>query len=300
MITSWDRAVKKLNFTPDEGCCISVLHTAGRHGLSSIAPDVIRVLNGMNVEWSERHFAPVIEAFCRDGDVKEAFGVLELMRTKDISPSLETAHPIFELISSSPDAVDEAYGILEDMHNENRVVDVAAFNVVIQACVALIDLQRALGTYQAAKDLNVKPNVETYNLLLTACIEVRHRKLGDRLLAEMREGGISPDVRTYERLIMLCLTQPTYEDAFYYLEEMKTVGLTPSQAVYDAIIRRCYSVGDTRYRLAIDEMLEQGYEMSGTLKAFLTNDGKTNSGPPDLEPKKFAPRGAQGQPVVVQ
>lgn len=255
----------------------------------------------MNVEWAERHFAPVVEAFCQDADVKEAFGILELMRNNGVIPSLETAYPIFEVISGNADAVDEAYGILDDMRQEGRTVDVSAFNVVIQACVALMDLQRALGTYKAASGLGVTPNVETFNLLLSACISLRHRDLGDKLLAEMREAGISPDARTYERLIVLCLTQPTYEDAFYYLEEMKTLGLHPSHAVYEAIIRKCFSVGDTRHQLAMEEMVENGYQVNGKLKAFLS--GSQKSGKPDVEPRVFAPKNArasaEGEPEVL-
>ena len=255
----------------------------------------------MNVEWAERHFAPVVEAFCQDADVKEAFGILELMRNNGVVPSLETAYPIFEVISGNADAVDEAYGILDDMRQEGRTVDVSAFNVVIQACVALMDLQRALGTYKAASGLGVTPNVETFNLLLSACISLHHRDLGDKLLAEMREAGISPDARTYERLIVLCLTQPTYEDAFYYLEEMKTLGLHPSHAVYEAIIRKCFSVGDTRHQLAMEEMVENGYQVNGKLKAFLS--GSQKSGKPDVEPRVFAPKNArasaEGEPEVL-
>lgn len=312
---SWEHAVKKLKITPDEGCCINVLHTAGRHGLSSLAPDVIKVLQSMNVEWAEHHFAPVVEAFCRDGDIKEALGVLELMRNNDVPPSLETASPIFEVISGSADAVDEAYGILEDMHNEGRTVDVAAFNVVIQACVALMDLQRALGTYQVAGDLAVKPNIDTYNLLLSACISASHRQLGDRLISEMREANVTPDEHTYERLIVLCLTQPTYEDAFYYLEEMKTRALRPTQAIYESIIRKCFSVGDSRHQLALDEMVEEGHEVNGRLQKFLDSSGSGEFQPmrkafsPQKKvqrsnaPRKVrdnVPRGARGQSQEVE
>ena len=263
-----------------------MLHTCARHGISSLAPDVIRVLASMNVQWAEHHFAPVIEAFARDADVREAFAILELMRNHGIMPSIETAQPIFELITSSVETVDEAYGFLVEARQAGRVVDISAFNVIIQACVALADLQRALGTYQSASDLGVVPDVETYNLLLTACISARHRQLGDRILKEMLDAGISPDIRTYERLVVLCLTQPTYEDAFYYLEEMKTRGLVPTQAIYEAIIRKCFSVGDNRYKIAIDEMLERGYVMHGKLQKYLETG---SSKPFNPKPKALAP-----------
>ena len=100
--------------------------------------------------------------------------------------------------------------------------------------------------------------------------------LGDKLIAEMREAGISPDARTYERLIVLCLTQPTYEDAFYYLEEMKTLGLHPSHAVYEAIIRKLVSVGDTRYKIALEELKECGYPVSSRLESFISSGGAHN------------------------
>jgi pentatricopeptide repeat protein len=290
VVTTWAKAVNQLKITPDEGCCISVLHTAARHGLSSLAPEVIRVLSTMNVSWAEHHFAPVVEAFCRDADVKEAFAILELMRNNDVTPTLETAQPIFEVISANVDAVDEAYGMLVNMHQEGRVVDISAFNVIIQACVALVDLQRALGMYQSAKELGVVPDVETYNLLLSACISARHRELGDRLLKEMMDAGITPDVRTYERLVVLCLTQATYEDAFYYLEEMKTRGLIPTQAIYEAIIRKCFTMGDTRHQLAIEEMLECGYVMNGKLQKFLESNGSSGTKPFNPKPKVFAPK----------
>lgn len=274
VLIAWEKTVKDEGLTPDEGCCLNCLHTAGRHGISSLGLDVLRVMQGMGVVWQEHHFAPVVESFCHEGNIREAFGLLELMRESDIPPAIETTYPIFNAIRTDADKVDDAFGILETMREEGKTVDVTALNVVIQACVALGDLQRALGVYKAAGDLGVTPSVDTYNFLLSACIGANHRELGDRLLAEMREAKIKPDVRTYERLVVLCLTQPTYEDAFFYLEDMKSAGLKPPQSIYEALIRRCVSVGDTRHKLAVEEMLEQGYEMPPMLEQFIASGGE--------------------------
>lgn len=231
-------------------------------------------MKNMNIVWEEHHFAPVVEAFCGEGNVREAIVLLQLMRDSGLTPLMETAYPIFRMIRTDVDKVDEAFGVLETLKEEGKNVDVVALNVVIQACVALGDLQRALGTYKAAGDLGITPSVDTYNTLLSACVVAQHRELGDRLLVEMREAQIKPNARTYERLIVLCLTQPTYEDAFFYLEEMKSGGILPPQTVYEALIRRCVAVGDTRYNLAVEEMLEQGYEMPQALQQFIESGGK--------------------------
>lgn len=261
-----------LKQAPDEGCCVAVLNTAGRHGLTDLALDVIRTLGNLNVEWKEHHFAPVVEAFAKIGDIKEAITTLSLMRSSGAEPLLDTALPIFQSIVTDVDKIDEAWAMLEDMHKSSREVDVVAFNTIIRACASIGDLQRALGTFQAASGLGVTPNVDTYNTLFSACIATEHRELGDRLLTQMREASIRPNVQTYERMIILCLTQASYEDAFYYLEEMKTVALKPTQNIYEAIIRKCVSMGDKRYELAVTEMEESEYVMSQALKRYMDKE----------------------------
>ncbi|KAH9948686.1 hypothetical protein B0H21DRAFT_732616 [Amylocystis lapponica] len=245
VLRAWQKVVHELKITPDEGCCIQVLHTAGRHGHSTLGLDALRILDRIGAAWKEYHFAPLVEAFCREKNIKEALGTLQVIRSHDITPVAETAYPIFQAIRDDPDAVDEAWGHLESLHEEGKQIDVTALNVIIQASVGL-------GTCSG----RVAP------------------RTGDRLLAEMKQARLKPDTRTYERLLMLCLTQSTYEDAFFYLEEMKGEGHVPPLTVYEAIVRKCVSVGDTRYKLAVEELVECGYEVSSTLDTFINSGGE--------------------------
>lgn len=292
VMQTWQKVVHELGVMPDEGCCIQVLHTVGRHGISALGLDVLDVLGRMNVKWQEHHFAPVIEAFTRETKIKEALEMLSIIRGHGIDPVTETAHPIYQAIQKDSDGVDAAWAYLEQLHEEGKIVDVTALNVIIQASVAIGDLQRAVGTYKTAADLNVNPDVDSFNFLLSGCIMAEHRELGDRLLAEMKEARVKPDVRTYERLIVLCLTQPIYEDAFFYLEEMKGEGYLPPANVYEAIVRKCVQVGDTRHKLAVDEMLECGYEISPNLKSFMVSggvhEGPANTPQVDAVPVKIS------------
>lgn len=68
-------------------------------------------------------------------------------------------------------------------------------------------LQRAVGTYKAAAQVSVKPDIDTRNLLLEDCIFVHHHELSDRLLMDVNGAGIKPDVTTYWRMVRLCVTQ---------------------------------------------------------------------------------------------
>ncbi|KIK44881.1 hypothetical protein CY34DRAFT_10750 [Suillus luteus UH-Slu-Lm8-n1] len=270
----WEQVVGVLNVTPDEGLCLDVLHTAGRHGLSDLATDVIRVLRNLGADWQEHHFAPLVEALCKAGNLKDAFGTLDLMRSSNIFPTTITAQPIYDFLKQDIDKVDGAWELLDKLRNEGKTIDRTAINAIIRAAISLSDLQRAVGAYKAFPDYKCVPDIDTFNTLLSGCIVASHRELGNKLLLDLKELGIKPDATTYERIIILCLTQATYEDAFFYLEEMKAQKFVPPRSVYDAVIRTCIAASDSRYTLALDELKQCGYTVSKNLQTFIDSGGQ--------------------------
>ena len=277
---AWRKVVKDLNVIPDEGLCLDVLHTCGRDGMSALASDVLSLLTEQEVLLGEHHFGPLIEALCRRSQIKDAFQTVMRMNNVGITPTMETVYPMFKYIIKDAERLETVCNNLEDLQQEVKVpFPVVAFNCVIQASISLGDLQRAIGLYNSFSEFKVKPNVDTYNLLLGGCIATTHRELGNKLLLEMKEARVLPDARTYERLIVLCLTQTNYEDAFFYLEEMKEQQMVPSLNIYESLIRKCVTMGDTRYKLAVEELQECGYSVDKSLQAFIDTGGESELAP---------------------
>lgn len=274
METSWKKVVHDLRISPDEGLCIDVLHTAGRNGLPTLATDVIRALTELKVTLQEHHFSPVVEAFAAAGMIKNAFNIISVMASGDITPVTETTYPILKVIGKNLDVLESACTAVEELHDEGKGVHVTALNCVIKASVAQGDLQRAIGVYNSFSSFGIKATAETFTFLLEGCVAASARELGDKLLVEMKQAAIVPDAQTYERLIQLCLTQTTYEDAFFYLEEMKSLTMVPTSSIYEALVRKCVSMGDTRFKLAVEEMKDFGHRVSSPLQAFIDSGGE--------------------------
>lgn len=250
-----------MNVAPDEGICLSVLYTAARHGVPDLATDVLRVLKLTGVVCEEHHFAALIEALCRKGQLKDALITLRVMRTNGIDPAETTAANIVDTIKANIDTLDSAWAIIDEIHSSGSGLGVDALNVVVEASIKLGDLQRAIGIYKAFPDYELHPDTITFNHLLDGCIAAQHRQLGDVLLEDMKTAGLKPDGKTYEKMVKLCLTQEYYEDAFYYLEEMKGAQLIPTRSVYEAIYEKCDAAGDSRKGMVAEEMKECGYEV---------------------------------------
>lgn len=269
--------VDDLAIVPDEGLCMAVLHTAARHGLPVLATQVLQQLEKQKLALREQHLLPVLESFVTAGSIKDAFRALDLFRSSKVPVTLETGRSILKAIQRDPDDIDKAFTYLEEIVNEGQVVDVVAVNVIIQAATFLNDLQRVIGMYKSMSKLNVQPDVTTYNLLLSACTAAQHRELGDRLFQEMKDTLLKPNTETYRQLIALYLTQADYEDAFFYLEEMKAQSLKPPYWCYDAIVRKCVSMGDSRYRLAVEELEQMNYRMTSGLRTFVETGGNVKT-----------------------
>jgi pentatricopeptide repeat protein len=255
---------------------LSVLNTAARHGEPEIAADVLRVLQLADVAWQEYHFSALIEAFCRNGQIKEALITLGMLKSHDISPTSSTTSFILDSIKRDVDTLDATWAIIDEIHEAKNGLDIEALKVVIEASIFLGDLQRAVGIYKSLADYDIQPDLATFNLLLDGCIGAQHRKLGDLLLEDMKDAKIKPDSATFEKLIELCLTQEVYEDAFFYLEEMKAAGIVPPITVYEAILKKCISVEDTRSVLVLQEMRECGYKPQDTRHSTAANAVKVN------------------------
>ena len=256
--------------------------------MPALASEVLSLLTEQKIHLREHHFSPLIEAMCHQAQIKDAFRVIVRMGDAGIAPTSETTYPIFKYIIGDAERLEAACNHLEDLRQEvGTSFPAAAFNCVIQASISLGDLQRGVGLYNSFSEFKVKPNVETYNLLLGGCIATTHRELGDKLLLDMKDARVLPDARTYERLIVLCLTQTNYEDAFFYLEEMKEQKMIPSLNIYESLIRKCVAMGDTRYKLAVEELIECGYRVNAPLQAFIDTGGESELTPIiDRKPSK--------------
>lgn len=255
------KVIHHMNVLPDEGLCVSILHTAARHGRPNLATDVLRTLKVQGIPWKEHHFASLVEAFARNKQIKEAFLALGMMRSNEVDPIDSTSATILDAVKINAESVDIACLIIDEIYKEKQSVDLAALKVLIQAAVHLGDLQRALGTYRSFPDYNVVPDISIFNILLDGCIKTQRRQVADSLLVDLKEANLKPNQNTYEKMIYLCLAQETYEDAFFYLEEMKAAGHSPPWKVYKALAEKCRLNNDTRFDIIIEEMKEFGYDI---------------------------------------
>lgn len=283
-----------------------MLKTAGRSGAPDLGRRCIDFLKGTSLQ--EWHIAPLIEAYCRAGQVEEAVvAVNDLRRATtgdDHGPQLHTVLPLKDQFRvaleeernrsdlEGPDETevqqlsvrtpDGSQGQLRSLHDQGIRIDVTVFNACLLALIEDDQTHRALFEYKTAPSLlDVQPDIDTFNILLQGCIQAQHLVLGQQLLLEMQQQGIQPKQTTYELIIKLCLSVPaddrdTVAEAFGYLEALKSFGAIPSLDIYRSFLIRLAEVRHPR----LDDLRREVEEFYGKAlagKASRIERGTTSS-----------------------
>jgi pentatricopeptide repeat protein len=219
--------------------------------------------------------APLIECFSNAGRISEAIQAVGMMRDHGIEPLPSTCEPLISALGQSHQHLDAGALVLDDLRREGKTVDLVVANALIEACIRLRDLPRALQTYKDLDRLGLAPNSRTFDSLLSGCVASAQIKLASGLWTEMSDLGIQPTQETREHLLLLSLARksdPDFEGAFERLEALKASGLVPSRRVYVELAFALVAAADPRGLLVVDEMEAIGHRPSRSLRDRVRND----------------------------
>jgi TPR repeat protein len=247
-----------------EGICLNVLTTAAKHRNPRLATIVYKALAEMDIKYDVQHFLPLIDAYSRADDLRQAFIVMKIMRESSLTPPrISFFRSLINTIASSSTTLDKAFFHLQDLiHKEGKQIDILAMNVVLAACVQANDTTRAIACYRDIPSLHLIPDLTTFNLMLHVAQKLAHVELAMHVLGDLKAANVTPDRETYSRVILTYVGHDgeNYDDGFIYLEDMISRGFTPSYNVLLYFLRKCVYHRDSRAQGLALEMKRLGYD----------------------------------------
>ncbi|KAG9012712.1 hypothetical protein FRB93_001265 [Tulasnella sp. JGI-2019a] len=270
--------------TLDEGLLMDIVHFATRRGNLPLVQKILEDLKLKGAKLKEYHYAPLIELHAAEKNFPDVLTVFETMHQNGIAPTYGSTMAFSSALSKDWDNVDSTYHLIEAMRDRGEKVDLVVLNAFIRAARIKEDLHRAVGFYHAFPSFGISPDPRTLDLLLANCASHENDTLANELWDELVKGGVQPNEQAYRSMIHLTLRSMTdYEACFHWLEEMKSKGITPSKALYDTLARRLAYRRDSRADMVLQEMQEQGYQVSGALRRYVEHSGRFDKTPPRKE-----------------
>jgi len=185
---------------------------------------------------SQRQEVSLVFALLKQGDSLDAFKrALGIFETGGQLPS-RASQMLAGNLAQQASAVDDAYYMLESRKADGHTVPLPAVNLIIEACAAMGDLDRAFATWSELDQLALKPDTGTYNALLHTCVQRRELASGRRLLNRMQLDEVSPDATTYSHHCALLVMSRQGDVALGLLQACRDAGITPDTRMYSTLI----------------------------------------------------------------
>lgn len=241
-LLAWKTQVNLGYINPSSGTCLNILTTASRAGDAYLATAVFTHLTKRGEPLTHIHYQLLIDAYLSTSppDVNRAFSILTLMPVEKLQPTAWQTRSLFKHLRHSPDLLHESLAHLRTLHEEGRIIPIAALNVLIECWIQKRNLPEALKIYKqihtfapptpTGSQQIALANVETFNLLLRGCrtTDPPDEAQASFLVAELLALRIKPNALTYDRLILVFIAAA--EHHFHLATEATSAGDEESAA----------------------------------------------------------------------
>ncbi|KAM0898884.1 hypothetical protein ACQ4PT_021668 [Festuca glaucescens] len=197
----------------------------------------------------------VINALCKDGNVRDAQSVMDKVSESGMKPDAFTVHLCFNdswafaaaysnLINGLCDGgrVNEALDLIGEMARRGVKPTVYTYTSPI---AALCDMGRAEDAWRLFVDMKEKgsrPNMYTYTLLISG----QHvPRVAFGLFHRMARDGVLPATATYNALINVLVEDRKMDSALIVCNVMQRHGCLPNTITYNQMIKGYCTIGDT-------------------------------------------------------
>lgn len=270
---AWKTQVTPGYLNPNSGTSLAVLQTASRAGDAALATDVFAHLAKRGETFTALHYQLLLSAYLSNSppDLKRALSILSIMASEKLSPSQETTRHLFTLLRRSPRRTALTLQHLRTLHAENRLIPIAALNLIIESHVAQKKLNQAMDVYKLIHTFapiteGPKPtfaNIETFNLLLRGCRTASPPDADQAsfLVSELLALRVKPTALTYDRLILVFVAAGEHylhqtkneakgkqllDYAYRHFTDMQPLGWMPRFGTVEKLAVTLAGVGDER------------------------------------------------------
>ncbi|KZV26111.1 pentatricopeptide repeat-containing protein [Dorcoceras hygrometricum] len=223
----------------------------------NVATFNVRVQWGKNCIPNIVFYNTLIHGYCKRGDVKRAYGLLEDLKRKGFLPTEETYGAIIYGFCKQGN-FEKVNRILKQMESRGMGVNVQVYNNILDAKYKCGFIREALELARKMIELGCNLDIVTYNSLISnAC---RDGKIQDAemLLAETLERGLVPNKLSFTPLIHAYCQKGDFDQASSLVIKMTECGHKPDLITYGGLVHGLVVAGEMDAALTIrNKMIEK-------------------------------------------
>lgn len=192
-----------------------------------------------------KHFTSLLYGWCREGKLMEAKHVLVQMKAAGIELDVVVYN---NLLSGYAQAgkMGDAYDLLKEMRSKGCEPNAASYTVLIQALCKQENLEQAMRVFIEMQRSGCEVDVVTYTTLVSGFCKWGKIEKAYELLDQMIQQGHAPNQLTYLHIMAAHEKKEELEECIELVKEMQKIGCMPDLKIYNTVIRLACKLGDVK------------------------------------------------------
>lgn len=249
---------------PDDITYNTVIAAYGSVGDLEAAIKLFSVMQTSGVIATSRTYVALMDACAKAARHDVAARLMQLMRENGIKASVQTYTAFMDACvkDGSPESLALAFDAFDAMRAEALAPTAVTYGVLLHACEAATDVERAFALYRMACEEGVLPTDECHNVLIKVCIRAQRLDEALDLVKSLARRHGSMQHHMLNSLIK-ALAGPYPDRALRLMSIMRSRRMEPNRGTFLALISACAHDGSSGVALSLYRQLRgAGHEPS--------------------------------------
>lgn len=204
---------------------------------------------------SIRHFTSLLYGWCREGKLMEAKHVLVQMREAGFEPDIVVYNNLLTGYTRAQ-KMGDAYDLLKEMRQKGCQPNAMSYTTLIQGLCTQEKMEEAMLVLQEMERYRCEADVVTYTTLISSFCKLGKVDKGYELLKSMIRKGLSPESLTYLHIMLAHEKKEDLEECLKLVKEMKKIGCRPNLNTFNVVIRLSCKLGEVQEAVQIWNEIE--------------------------------------------
>ncbi|XVE86957.1 hypothetical protein DITRI_Ditri18aG0077200 [Diplodiscus trichospermus] len=206
-----------------------------------------------------KHFTSLLYGWCKEGKILEARYVLVQMKEAGFGPDIVAYNNLLSGYVLG-NKMGDAFDLLKEMRRKGIDPNANSYTILIRGLFKADRMAEAMGVFVEMEKSGCQGDAVTYSTLISGFCKWGKVEKAYEVLDTMKTKGIMPNSLTYLHIMLAHEKKDELERCLELIEEMKKIGCVPDAGIYSVVIRLAFKLEEVKEAVRVwNEMEGSGF-----------------------------------------
>lgn len=208
---------------------------------------------------SLKYFTSLLYGWCKEGKILEARHVLVQIKEAGFEPDIVVYNNLLSGYVLG-NKMGDAFDLLKEMRRKGIDANASSYTILIQGLCKADRMAEAMRVFVEMEKNGCQGDVVTYTTLISGFCKWGKVERAYEVLDSMKTRGLMPNSSTYLHIMLAHEKKDELEKCLELIEEMRKIGCVPDAGIYNVVIRLACKLEEVKEAVRVwNEMEGSGF-----------------------------------------